>query len=915
MSYFIDIVNTTSPLIQVVVENASASGIELSWNGGDTKDEITIVSSELKFDMLTKTAEDAAFISFFTGDESKFQIFIKNSDDNAVVWQGHILPDLYSEPYKNGCFFVSFTAVCGLSRLKGKYLPAEYYSREKSLIDIYCQILNHTGLELDLYFNPAIENFVNKDWNTIYIDTATFADDKGKKQDAYKILDTLLADTFCVCYQADNRWYIEGINTRHIRKVTYKIYDVAGTLTGTSEYTRLLKQITPLITPIITMIPPYNEITVTHKKVEAKLPDAASKEVNDGWAFTTGVISQIYANEWIGHGGLYAYCLKPDYYARIVFENGVFDPDKWISLKSKIYISKGQKVQLKFNFDIKRLGNSTENPGDMNYWKNPFRYEIMFNDVILYSNFGGVVADFENIIFNESASADLDIEHIFIEEGLFDIKIYAPSGDPYLTLIESVIIKLAEIKIIGFSETETETDIISGDFTIDKEIDLTFGEDKSGFSSAFRLAKLKEQTSFFNEIQVEILHAFEFLGKYYSQVQLDGAFLIKNNKYQVYNSGNLIHINDVFYNWNDAEQMLVETATPFVTGFFTVKKYAVDDIIESRSHWIQWTDAVYKIENTTYAKTVCNIYRRIFNVAHEKLDLEALNAVKFNDLIVFDYVYEKNFFVLNSTWNLDDNKTNLTLGRCYYKDSGTSTEDGNVPPIVLAGDDIYIEDGITTTSLLATAYDPDGYIASQIWTKTVGGFGDIIETPWELATNLQNLTEDFYTYKIEVTDNDGATASDFINIIRKRDYLPSLDLVIDFEEMNYTRYQLNVSPTIFPIMSITFSGTIDLSCYVNGWSGHSAVGYRIVKNGNIIESDLWVTNYSIIIPITLNFIATDIIFIDVYIDAYVDIDLPANAGAKVEININNAIVTSGFGNITGLPLVVVQEKNETSIDP
>jgi hypothetical protein len=35
--------------------------------------------------------------------------------------------------------------------------------------------------EMDLCFKPAIENFVNKDYDTIYIDTATFLDkDKSK---------------------------------------------------------------------------------------------------------------------------------------------------------------------------------------------------------------------------------------------------------------------------------------------------------------------------------------------------------------------------------------------------------------------------------------------------------------------------------------------------------------------------------------------------------------------------------------------------------------------------------------------------------------------------------------------------------------------------------------------------------------
>jgi hypothetical protein len=46
-----------------------------------------------------------------------------------------------------------------------------------------------------------------------------------------------------------------------------------------------------------------------------------------------------------------------------------------------------------------------------------------------------------------------------------------------------------------------------------------------------------------------------------------------------------------------------------------------------------------------------------------------------------------------------------------------------IPPIVLAGDDIYLSNNQTTASVIATAYDPDGFIISQEWTKITGGFG------------------------------------------------------------------------------------------------------------------------------------------------------------------------------------------------
>jgi hypothetical protein len=919
MSYYIDIIDTTSPLTQIVVENASASGIVLNWNGGDTKDETAIVSSELNFDMLTKTADDAAFINFFTGDEHRFKVMIKDSVDDAIIWQGYVLPDLYSEPYKNVCFFVSFTATDGLGRLKGKYLPEEYYSREKSLIDIYCQILKLTGIELDLYFLPAIENFINKDWNTIYINTENFVDNK-KKKDAYSILETLLQDTLCVCYQADNRWYIEGLNQRNVRQVACKKYNTEGVFVENVAYNRLLKNITPLVTPMITIIPPYNEITVTHKKVEVKLPATLSKEVNDGWAFVTGVKGEITANDWMQHGSHKILIPKNPDYNCIIYNleganiNNPQDDTQWISLKEKIFIAKGQKVKISFAFIIKKLNTEVSAPSDMTLWKNPFKYEIFFNGVLLYSNFGGTITDFENVIFDESGNAALDIEHIFIEDGLFDIKIYGPPGTIAVNKIHGIQISKADLSIIGFEEEEIITDLISGDFTIDKEIDLTYADDKSGYSSAFRLAKLKEQTGFFNEIVVPILYGFTLNEKNYSVVQLEGAFLIAKNKYQVYKDAALVTVNDVIYNFNNGEQMVIETDVLHSSGSFTVKKYAVDDLIDSRAHWIQWTDAIYKIENSSYSKTVANIYRRIFNQAVEKLDVTALDAVKFNDIVLFKYVYEKDFFVLNCSWNLDENKTTLTLGRSHYKNANSTTPgDENIPPIVLAGDDIYIEDGITTASLLATAYDPDGYIASQIWTKTVGGFGDVIETPWNLDTNLQNLTEDFYTYQIQVTDNDGATAVDTVNVIRIKNYTVTLDLfseTID-TDVNHPsiirKYKLNFSPELLPGFIITFSGSVYLMTAISGTYGVDGYSkYEIFKNGNSIE--IGEGSYpGEIIGITLNYIAGDEIFIELTTSAQAgDLGSGDTATTAAELTFASSIVTSGVGNIIGLPTTKTQ---------
>jgi hypothetical protein len=60
-----------------------------------------------------------------------------------------------------------------ISTIKGKYLTDDFIARAISNCNTIA-MLRLTGLEMELCFKPAIENFVNKDYDTIYIDTATF---------------------------------------------------------------------------------------------------------------------------------------------------------------------------------------------------------------------------------------------------------------------------------------------------------------------------------------------------------------------------------------------------------------------------------------------------------------------------------------------------------------------------------------------------------------------------------------------------------------------------------------------------------------------------------------------------------------------------------------------------------------------
>ena len=408
-----------------------------------------------------------------------------------------------------------------------------------------------------------------------------------------------------------------------------------------------------------------------------------------------------------------------------------------------------------------------------------------------------------------------------------------------------------------------------------------------------------------------MLYGFSVSGKNYSVISLAGANLIDDNRYQVYRSGFLIDVLNVFYNFNDGEQMVVETAILYTSGSLTVKKYAVDDLLDNRTTWGQWTDSIYQIENTSYAKTVANIYRRLFNEAHEKFDCVALNAVKFNDIILFKYVYVKDFYVLNCSWNLDENKTTITLGRSYYKDAtSTVPGDDNVPPIVLAGNDIYLTDLQNTAALTAVAYDPDGFIVNQQWTKTSGVFGDIIDTPFALNTALQNLTGDYYTYQIEVTDNDGATAVDSVNVIRSKDYAVNLNVIYSNETETAenheveTKYQIVVDPALPSDFILNITGFLKGIFTVSRWMASAYV--IIEKNGAVLEE--YVIDANITLPLILNYIATDVIFITIRVNAMAGTlsgEVYSFATGSMTLNLGAATFVNGVGTITNLPLEVV----------
>jgi hypothetical protein len=95
----------------------------------------------------------------------------------------------------------------------------------------------------------------------------------------------------------------------------------------------------------------------------------------------------------------------------------------------------------------------------------------------------------------------------------------------------------------------------------------------------------------------------------------------------------------------------------------------------------------------------------------------------------------------------------------------TTAVASNTPPTVSAGSDLTINTKCTpTTSITATASDPDGTIASYLWTKLSGPGTPTLTGASTATVTFNGLLTGTYQYKIVVTDNGGATGADTVQL-------------------------------------------------------------------------------------------------------------------------------------------------------
>src|SRR5215213_9223648 len=213
----------------------------------------------------------------------------------------------------------------------------------------------------------------------------------------------------------------------------------------------------------------------------------------------------------------------------------------------------------------------------------------------------------------------------------------------------------------------------------------------------------------------------------------------------------------------------------------------------------------------------------------------------------------------------------------------------NQTPTANAGTDQTITLPVSTVTLSGSGADVDGSIVSYVWSKVSGGTATITSSS-SASTTVTGLAQGSYTFRLTVTDNGGATASDDVVVI-----------VNALSNQTPTANAGTDQTITLPVSTVTLSGSgadVDGSIVSYAWSKVSGGTATITSSSSASTTvtGLAQGSYTFRLTVTDNGGATASDDVVVIVNALSNQTPTANAGTDQTITLPVSTVTlSGSG--------------------
>ncbi len=221
----------------------------------------------------------------------------------------------------------------------------------------------------------------------------------------------------------------------------------------------------------------------------------------------------------------------------------------------------------------------------------------------------------------------------------------------------------------------------------------------------------------------------------------------------------------------------------------------------------------------------------------------------------------------------------------------TVNEIPNIAPTANAGLDHNITLPTNSASLNGSGTDPDGTITAYLWRKISGPASGSITNTAAAVTTVTGLTAGVYKFELKVTDNDGATDTDTmqVNVNSAINQLPTANAGLDQNIM-------------LPTSTVTMNGSGTdpdgiISAYL--WRKVSGPATGIITNtaaANTTITGLTLGVYKFELKVTDNSGSTDLDTMQVTVNAAINQLPTSNAGSDLVITLpTNSVSFNGSG--------------------